>query len=777
MTNQRLIGFEEKIQDFTSLELVIEAIQSLGKEKSIWLDIEAPTSTCIKLLQTHFQLHPLTMEDIVKNQEAEKIEHYPNYLYLSIHTNFDPNLDDVLPMHILCCKNVFITIQHTKSELFNELVKHVCDLRDSHQEFDKPQTFQINLNDISDDLVNSIQIEPKICLPPPDFILYGVLDIIMDRWMPIGDAVINEVQFCDEIIYTIQGDTDSADIMRRFNRIKRSITSSHNSLVPKLKILKSLSQKVEFKLSDQVLTYLRELEDNLKKTLDKVEFARDNIAQSNSNYLSKIDVHHRRARVVADRFLNAFGVFAIVVLPFHTITGMFGMNIAIPFQLTDSLVPWFVIVAICIVLTAGLCTYAIIENLIFSRRKKYFISQNTDGYDDDTEQLSLEYTVIDFVNKNEKFDSTDEFVKNLDVYLKEKQSLWIDIQKPTETDLKFLETSFGVHPLTIEDCFKNDSGEKCEVFTDYVYVCIRPEVQEKTTIYDLLHIIQLKNCVITIHEEPIKNLEEMINRVKLVYEINDVTQEDKFNYNFEKIELTAINHVIPTDWIMFGIVDYIVDRYMILTDSLANEVEVCDEIIFEKELEDSTEVMTRINRTKKMLSLSHIATVPKRKVIQSLGRSFESKSELLQTNIKITYNHIKKIIEKIEYSREMLNHVKSNYITKIKIKIAESSKNQKVFLGRLVGLGILSVPTAAIGESFRMNVTIPLANFDGLGPFFGVVSGIGLITFFFYAGAGLYLYLEGKKHRYTGLIRAHTKKQKHYKWPLKGFTKRVRGKK
>lgn len=48
---------------------------------------------------------------------------------------------------------------------------------------------------------------------------------------------------------------------------------------------------------------------------------------------------------------------------------------------------------------------------------------------------------------------------------------WLDILDPTEEDMKAISRTFGIHPLTTEDIFLGETGEKVELFKNCYFIC------------------------------------------------------------------------------------------------------------------------------------------------------------------------------------------------------------------------------------------------------------------------------------------------------------------
>lgn len=122
--------------------------------------------------------------------------------------------------------------------------------------------------------------------------------------------------------------------------------------------------------------------------------------------------------------------------------------------------------------------------------------------------------------------------------LKFEDPVWIDIQNPSITDMKMMEKYFCLHPLTTEDIINLDTGEKWELFSDYMFVVFTGQVDDeapppptlaKTLVHQLHHqsgnetqlnILVFKDYVITIHDRPIKGLDLLMKRIETEFEFD-----------------------------------------------------------------------------------------------------------------------------------------------------------------------------------------------------------------------------------------------------------------
>src|SRR5512137_501293 len=97
--------------------------------------------------------------------------------------------------------------------------------------------------------------------------------------------------------------------------------------------------------------------------------------------------------------------------------------------------------------------------------------------------------------------------------------LWLDYNQPTKEELSTLIDPFGLHPLSIEDCFGNDQVPKIEdyprntfiIFNAFKYANGRLSIDE-------VDLFIGDNFLVTVtrsdsnHERPFKGIEQIVER-------------------------------------------------------------------------------------------------------------------------------------------------------------------------------------------------------------------------------------------------------------------------
>jgi magnesium transporter len=101
--------------------------------------------------------------------------------------------------------------------------------------------------------------------------------------------------------------------------------------------------------------------------------------------------------------------------------------------------------------------------------------------------------------------------------IKEKGLTWINIQRPTNKDLNFLEKKFHIHPVVLDDLIHPGYRPKVEHYKDYLFMIFYYPVYDKetrTTTPQELNIITTKNTLITSHYQAIPPLKILFNKCK-----------------------------------------------------------------------------------------------------------------------------------------------------------------------------------------------------------------------------------------------------------------------
>lgn len=93
--------------------------------------------------------------------------------------------------------------------------------------------------------------------------------------------------------------------------------------------------------------------------------------------------------------------------------------------------------------------------------------------------------------------------------------LWVDLDKPTEEEWKFvLESVFQFHPLAIEDCVAPSSLPKVEDYEDYLFIVTHAVDFSRTDKFATteLDLFLGKDYLVSFHTAPLKSVQSAVDR-------------------------------------------------------------------------------------------------------------------------------------------------------------------------------------------------------------------------------------------------------------------------
>jgi magnesium transporter len=138
---------------------------------------------------------------------------------------------------------------------------------------------------------------------------------------------------------------------------------------------------------------------------------------------------------------------------------------------------------------------------------------------------------------------------------------WLDILSPTETEMKVLSKTFGIHPLTSEDILMQEPREKVELFKHYYFINYRTFEQDENSEDYLepvnLYVVVFREGVISFHFSLTPHPANVRRRIR---QLSDYL-------------------VLSPDWISYAIIDDITDAYAPMIQRIEQDVDDIDEAI------------------------------------------------------------------------------------------------------------------------------------------------------------------------------------------------------
>jgi Mg2+ and Co2+ transporter CorA len=311
------------------------------------------------------------------------------------------------------------------------------------------------------------------------------------------------------------------------------------------------------------------------------------------------------------------------------------------------------------------------------------------------------------------------------------EPVWIDIQNPTENDITFMKSKFGLHHLTSKDLLQDETSiEKVEQFGEYVRLMIKGLLLGGK-LEDLveINILIFAQYVITIRDAPVEGLEEVFHRLSR-YEL---TVEEEENDHTQRRR-----SVLPSpDWVLHAFVDAIVGSFMPHVDGMMQEAENIDELVVDLKPKERYDLLTRIGLAKRSIGHTARSLMLKRDVLMRLRtcRTPPVINNAAQAHLHDVTDRLTANIDRLEAALEGVHNAHAHVLAKMQVDRKHARERIKSKANRIALLITTLSPFALVGQIWGMNTNgTPGAwffgpEFQNLTWFFGIVAAMIVVTF------------------------------------------------
>ncbi|KAL8819584.1 MAG: hypothetical protein Q9191_007703, partial [Dirinaria sp. TL-2023a] len=305
-------------------------------------------------------------------------------------------------------------------------------------------------------------------------------------------------------------------------------------------------------------------------------------------------------------------------------------------------------------------------------------------------------------------------------------TFWLDVLSPTDTEMRVISKTFGIHPLTAEDIMMQEAREKVELFRNYYFVNYRTFEQDVNSEDYLepvnMYVVVFREGVISFHFSMTPHPANVRRRIR---QLKDYL-------------------ILSSDWISYAIIDDITDVFAPLIQSIEEEVDDIDDQIL-KLHSGSKEEVQKVNKDSEKRSVSGEPTSGEsggdmlrrvgegRKKVMGLYRLLGNKADVIKGFAKRCneywevaprseiglylgdiQDHILTMTSNLGHYETLLSRAHSNYLAQINIRMNERQEQTADVLGKLTVLGTIVLPMNIVTGMWGMNVLVPGQDVDNL---------------------------------------------------------------
>lgn len=295
------------------ITLADAASLDLGPGEFAWIGLIEPTAQELQVLATRFALHPLAIEDALKAHQLPKAEPYAGELFVVAKTaQLEGDAIRFGETHVFLGRQHIITVRHGSARGHTELRAQ-------------------------------LEAAPHLLTHGGDYVLHAILDFIVDGYLPIVDAIEEEVLETER--RTLDSFLTRPQIMRIF-QLRGELMRFARILGPMEEMASRLEHVETPCIDTEVRPYFRDVLDHVRRVSARVAGLREVL----SSVFEVANLLEQQRQGVITRKLAAWA--AILAVP-TAIAGIYGMNFRHMPEL-DSPYGYYVVLAAMVVICAGL---------------------------------------------------------------------------------------------------------------------------------------------------------------------------------------------------------------------------------------------------------------------------------------------------------------------------------------------------------------------------------------------------------------------------------------
>lgn len=282
-------------------------------ETFVWVALRDAEPQELAAMQHEFGLHELAVEDASRGHQRPKIEEYGDSLFVVVKT-IECHDGDVAVGEV----DIFVGQNYVLSS------------RDGSSQ----HGFQ--------SVRARAEKEPHMLRLGPAFVLYALMDAVVDRYFPVLDMLETELEKIEEAIFT-QG--RQRDNIQRLYELKAKVTTVRHVVGPLMEAVGRLHGGRVPSMCLETQEYFRDVHDHLHRISGSLDGIRDTIATAIQVNLSMTAIEESE---VNKRLAAWAAIFAIVT----AFAGLWGMN----FKYMPEL-EWKFGYPMAIAIMVGVCLY------------------------------------------------------------------------------------------------------------------------------------------------------------------------------------------------------------------------------------------------------------------------------------------------------------------------------------------------------------------------------------------------------------------------------------
>lgn len=264
----------------------------------VWVALKDATPGELAQMQREFHLHDLAVEDARNGHQRPKIEQYGDCLFMSMHlieplgadANADAGADPdealtIGEVMVFAGRNYVLSIRNRGKADFLGVRRRA-------------------------------ESEPELLRHGSGFVLYALMDAVVDRYFPVIDLLEDELDGIEEDIF---GQGNARTNIERLYHLKRRVVVLHRAVAPLLEAMGELRGARVPAVVAGMQDYFRDVADHLSRIDASIDTIREAVSTAIQVNLSMTSIEEN---AVTKKLASWAAIFAV----WTALAGVWGMN-------------------------------------------------------------------------------------------------------------------------------------------------------------------------------------------------------------------------------------------------------------------------------------------------------------------------------------------------------------------------------------------------------------------------------------------------------------------
>jgi magnesium transporter len=271
------------------LATIEEALPFKDSPTTTWLNIDGMHDVeLIEKIGIHFNIHPLTLEDIVNTGQRPKVEEFDDYIYLVLRMiHVDKETDEIRSeqVSLVLGNNFLISFQEVPGDVFETVRERIRKGRG------------------------------RIRKGGVDYLAYALIDAVVDHYFVILEKIGVVIEALEEDLLA----EPTVETMQSIHDMKRELIYLRKQVWPIREVINTVAKGELSLVQENTVLFFRDVYDHTIQIVDTIESYRDVLSGMLDLYLSTVS--NRMNEV-----MKVLTIIATIFIPITFVAGIYGMN-------------------------------------------------------------------------------------------------------------------------------------------------------------------------------------------------------------------------------------------------------------------------------------------------------------------------------------------------------------------------------------------------------------------------------------------------------------------